>query len=469
MVEDIFDAEPDVWQHKTLEALPHSPRIAMKAAKGPGKSAVLAWAGWWILLTHPDAHGGATSINGANLKAGLWTELARWRAKSKLLQAMFEMTTTEIYAREARATWKLEARTWAQDASAEQIGEALSGLHGPYPFWLLDESGSYPKAILPTVEAIFSGQPIEPHIVIAGNATDVTGALYHACVTARHLWYVVEITGDPDDPDRSPRISIEYAREQIAQYGRDNAWVMVNILGKFPPGGLNTLISYEECMAATRRSYREHDIEMAAKVLGVDVANEGDDASVMFPRQGLVLFKPTVWRNIDGIQGAGAVARKWADWDADAVFVDNTGGFGSSWIDNLKLLGRQAIRVQYAGEPLDRRYANKRAEMYFLFAQWIKEGGQIPANCPELIQDLTQTTYTHQKDRLLLEPKKLIKEKLGRSPDWGDAGAQTFHSPIAAKPKNQRRGRTGYAADDSYSPFGDMDQRAERLPMPRMR
>jgi len=267
MVRDLWPGTiPDAWQDEALEALPHEPRIAMKACKGPGKTALLAWVGWNILLTRPDSHGGATSISGPNLKAGLWTELARWRAKSPLLQSLFEMTSTEIYFREARETWKLEARTWAQDATPEQIGNALSGLHGPYPFWLLDETGSYPKAILPTVEAIFAGSPIEPHIVQAGNPTDVTGALYHACVTARNLWHVIEITGDPDDPKRSPRISVEHAREQIAQYGRDNPWVLINIFGQFPPGGLNTLISYEECMAATRRSYREIDIEASPRL-----------------------------------------------------------------------------------------------------------------------------------------------------------------------------------------------------------
>jgi phage terminase large subunit len=56
---------------------------------------------------------------------------------------------------------------------------------------------------------------------------------------------------------------------------------------------------------------------------------------VIFPRQGLVGFPPIKVRNIDGTQGAGLVARKWQDWQADACFIDDTGGFGSSWIDNL--------------------------------------------------------------------------------------------------------------------------------------
>ena len=140
---------------------------------------------------------------------------------------------------------------------------------------------------------------------------------------------MTEITADPDDPRRSTRVKAEWAREQIEKYGRDNPWVLVNVFGKFPPGSLNTLIGPDECREATKRAYRPEDIASAARVLGVDVARFGDDASVIFPRQGLVAFPPLKFRNLDGTQGAGAVARKWADWKADAVFIDDTGGWGA--------------------------------------------------------------------------------------------------------------------------------------------
>ena len=118
-----------------------------------------------------------------------------------------------------------------------------------------------------------------------------------------------------------------------------------------PPNSLNTLIGPEEMAAAEKRVYRDHDIAYAPRILGVDVAREGDDASVMFPRQGLVLFEASMWRNIDGIQGAGQVARKMQDWGADAVFVDNTGGFGASWIDNLRLLGTRPLPCSIRASP----------------------------------------------------------------------------------------------------------------------
>jgi phage terminase large subunit len=382
---------------------------------------------------------GCTSISGANLRMNLLTELARWRAKSDLLQHVFEQTKTEIFAREHPKTWKMEARTWPVDADATQIGNALAGVHAPYVAWFLDETGDYPDAIMPTCEGIFAGEPKEAHIVQAGNPTRLGGPLYRACTVARNLWRIVEITADPDDPKRTPRVSTKHAREQIAQYGRENPWVLVNIFGQFPPSSLNALIGPDEVSAAMKRYYREYEIGDAARVLGVDVARYGDDASIIFKRQGIQALPILRYRNINSTQGAGQVSRQWQEWSADAAFIDDTGGFGSGWIDQLRQLGRYPVGVHFAGEAHDKaRYVNKRAEMYFDAVEWIKRGGALPES-PELLAALTQTTYTFQGDRFLLEPKDQVKMKIGYSPDEADAFALTFAEPVWSKTSRRHR------------------------------
>lgn len=450
MVEELFGVVPDAWQANALEAFPHAPRLAMRACKGPGKTALLAWIGWNFLLTRPHPMVGATSISGDNLKAGLWTELARWYAKAKLLQTYFDMTKSEIFSREHPKTWKMEARSWAKDADASQVGNALAGVHAEYVMWLLDESGDYPDAILPTVEAIFSGSPKEAHIVQAGNPTRQSGPLYRACVLNRDAWHVVTITGDPDDPLRSPRISIEHAREQIRQYGRDNPWVMVNIFGEFPAAAFNALLGPSDVERAIARKYRQDQIDHAPRILGVDVARFGDDPSVIFPRQGLVAFNPHVMRNVDSNHGAGQVARTEDQWKSDATFIDNTGGYGAGWIDALRRLNRNAIGVGFAEKALDPRYFNRRAEMIFNMAAWVRDEGALP-DIPELMPQLTALTYTFKGDKLIVEPKEVIKARIGRSTDETDALALTFAAPVASKaiaemlpkPRNQ----------DAYDPF----------------
>ncbi len=470
MVRELFGVTPDAWQEEALETFPRSRRMAFKACKGPGKTAVLAWIGWNYLLTRPHPMCGATSISGDNLKANLWTELARWYAKSSLLQHVFEMTAKQIFAREHPKTWKMEARTWAKDADATQIGNALAGIHAPFVLWLLDESGDYPDAIMPTCEGIFSGDPEEAHIVQAGNPTRLAGPLYRACTVARDLWTVIEITADPDNPKRTSRVAVEVAREQIKQYGRDNPWVLVNIFGQFPPSSLNTLIGPDEVSAAMKRYYREHEIGDAARVLGIDVARFGDDASVMAMRHGLQMLPFKKWRSVNSTQGAGQVSRAWNDWNADACFVDDTGGFGSGWIDQLRELGRSPIPVQFAGAAHDpQRYYNKRTEMAFDFVEWIRRGGALPEDS-QLLAALTQTTYTFKGDRLLLEPKDQVKIKIGASPDEMDAGMCTFAERVEPRGRSMPVNRS--AADPNYSPFREMERfgnRSAAVPFDRWR
>lgn len=455
-VEEVFGVVPDAWQREALEVFPHTPQLAMIACKGPGKTALLAWIGWNFLLTRPHPMIGATSISGANLKANLWPELARWYVKAKdgLLEGLFEMTKSEIFLRAHPKTWKLEARTWAADADPAQIGNALAGLHAPFVMWLADEGGDYPPAILPTLQGIFAGNPEEAHIAMAGNPTRTEGPLYLAATKDRPNWYVINITADPDDPKRTPRVSVEHARKQIATYGAENPWVLVNIFGKFPPQSLNALIGPEAVETAMKRYYREDEFRHAPRILGVDVARFGDDASIIFPRQGIQAFPPTMLRGVNSLQGASAVAHKWTEWGADACFIDNSGGFGSGWIDNLQRLGRAPIPVDYSGEPIDARYFNKRAEMYFLACEWIKAGGALP-DCPELAAALTVTTYTFRGERLLLEPKDEIKVKLGYSPDHADAFVQTFHSPVQARQVMPLIGQRPRMTVD-YDPFRGM-------------
>lgn len=450
MVRELFGATPDDWQDNILAMFPHKPRIAMKASKGPGKTCVLAWLAWNFLLTRPHPNIAATSISGDNLRDGLWKECALWMNKSELLKAMFTWQTERIFAKEAPATWFMSARTWPKTADTTQLGNTLAGLHSDYIMFLIDESGSIPTPITMSAEAALASCK-EGHIVQAGNTTSLDGALYEACVKKKSLWEVVLVTGDPDNPMRSPRVGLAWAKEMIETWGRDDPFVKVMVLGEWPSGNINSLFSADDIENAFAQKYQQHDIDNKPKILGIDVAAEGDDTSIIFPRQGLVAFPPKVLRNVNGVVGAGHVARAWADWDADACFIDNTGGFGASWADQLEVLKRNPIRIHFNERAHDKRYYNRRSEMYFLLSEWIKKGGCLP-NDSELLQELTQTTYTLKGDALLLEPKKIIKARIGRSPDKADGIALTFADPVAPRapigiPVTRR--------EEAYDPFAE--------------
>ena len=180
--------------------------------------------------------------------------------------------------------------------------------------------------------------------------------------------------------------------------------------------------------------------------------------SVIFPRQGLVAFAQKRHRSLDGIAGAGIVSRLWEDWGVDACFVDDTGGFGAAWNDCLRLLHRSPIPILFNQKASNPRYFNKRTEMYFEAAQWIRNGGQLPPmstpGMNELLASMTETTYGFKGDSLYLEPKDLVKSKIGYSPDDSDALALTFAQPVGTRSKPGRQ--TKMLSD--YEPYGAISQ-----------
>ena len=177
-----------------------------------------------------------------------------------------------------------------------------------------------------------------------------------------------------------------------------------------------------------KRCYSTHQIGNAAKIIGVDVARFGDDESALAFRQGILAFPFQTYRNIDSTYGAGLVARAWDDFGAHACFVDDTGGFGSGWIDGLKRLGKSPVGIGFASKPNDGRYFNKRAEMAFECVQWIRRGGALQKR---------QSGDRFDPDELHVSRRQAVARAEGgpQGPDWlladeFDALILTFAQPV---------------------------------------
>lgn len=427
--------EVDAWQDEVLDAATKHRRIALKASKGPGKSTVLAWLIWWFLLTRLHPKVVATSITGDNLKDGLWTELAKWQQRSELLKHAFTWTAERIVANDHPETWWASARQWSKSASADQQANTLAGIHADAVLFVVDEAGGIPDSVVAAAEAGLANadaaRGTEALLAIAGNPTHLDGPLYRACSRERALWWVKEISGDPDDPKRAPRVSIEWAREQIRKYGRDNPWVLVNVFGRFPPGQSNALLGVEEVTEAARRVLPPALYQDEVKVLGVDVARFGDDETVLFPRQGRAAYRPKVLRNLSTTDVAGQVANVIDKWQPDAVFVDVT-GVGAGVVDHLQAMGHPVVGIHNGGKAFaSNRFADRRAEMWWVMAEWIKSGATIPDDAT-LIGELPAPTYTFEAGgSLRLESKKDMKKRGLQSPNRADALALTFAAPVA--------------------------------------
>ena len=132
-------------------------------------------------------------------------------------------------------------------------GESLAGVHEKYAAVVLDEAAQMPESLLATAEAALSTGP-ETRLIVTGNPTSTGGALHRAAVIDRDKgWHVTNVSGDPEDPERSPRIDVEWAASMILRYGRESPFVQVAVLGQFPTSALHTLLSRDEVLAAMGR------------------------------------------------------------------------------------------------------------------------------------------------------------------------------------------------------------------------
>jgi len=244
-----------------------------------------------------------------------------------------------------------------------------------------------------------------------------------------------------------PADELEQARREMSESQYAQEWEC-----DFASSADNVLLRLDDVLAAQRRVLHEKDYGYAPKLLGVDVARYGDDRSVIFTRQGLVAFRPITLQGADTMTVAARVAQAIDTWRPAATFID-AGGVGAGVVDRLQQLGHAVMPVDFGGKPNSPRFENKRAEMWWELAAWVKSGACLP-DMPALQQDLTAPTYTYAnaRGRLQLESKDDMRGRGLPSPDLADALALTFAAPVAAR-DDYGRPKQATAITD-YHPHG---------------
>lgn len=195
---------------------------------------------------------------------------------------------------------------------------------------------------------------------------------------------------------------------------------------------INTL-----AVARARRGNIEQRERIGAHVVGVDPARFGDDSTAFIHRQGRVSWGLNRIHGYDTMQVTGECVRLLVDDPTIRRMFIDIGGLGAGVYDRLVELGYgdRVTAVNFGSRPRDdRKYKNKRSEMWGEMADWIHD--EITPLVPDdelLHGDLTAPSYSHTSNgQIQLDPKDKIKKETGKSPDSGDALALTFAEPVAS-------------------------------------
>lgn len=223
--------------------------------------------------------------------------------------------------------------------------------------------------------------------------------------------------------------------------------------------------------AHVARALRNTEIEgRGPMVMGVDPARFGDDRLAIALRQGRVAWDVVAYKHKMGnMEIAGLVKGILDAMPIERCFIDS--GMGVGVIDRLHEMGYDQVQeVNFGGGAFDAfAYINRRNEMWQEMANWfadehvqllpqeiytgaegVSEEQRMKAE--HATMDLCAVEYKFNSHNVkVLEEKDKTKERLGHSPDMGDALALTFAEPVAEYmpqadgSKNQGRNpRTGY-------------------------
>lgn len=448
------EAGPRRWQREVLEAIGQGVRngktlnevvqLAVASGHGIGKSALVSWIIRWALATHEDTRGVVTANTEPQLRTKTWPEVAKWH-RLAIDQELFECTATALYSKDpAHAkTWRIDAVTWSENNT-----EAFAGLHNAKKRLLVifDEASAIADKVWEVTEGALTDEGTEIIWAVFGNPTVATGRFRECFRKNRHRWKTWQI--DSRTVEGTNKAQIE---KWVEDHGEDSDFVKVRVRGIFPSLSTKQFISEADVDAAFGRHVREEQYRFAPVILTCDPAWEGDDELVIGMRQGLVFsILKVLPKNDNDLWVANLLARLEDEHQADAVFID--GGFGTGIVSAGRTMGRNWQIVWFSEKASDEGCVNKRAEMWKLMRDWLREGGALPAD--EVLRDdlLGPETVARADGKLQLESKESMKRRGLKSPNRADALALSFAFPVASRSRF-----TGGAAPQScltdYDPF----------------
>jgi hypothetical protein len=460
--------QPLDWQCEVLEYLrtglltPHQAICrATASGHGIGKSALVSMILIWAMMTFPDTKGVITANTETQLKTKTWAELGRWFNLCWFAREFFVLNATSLVSKDPdrERTWRVDMIPWSKTNP-----QAFAGLHnsGKRQFMIFDEASEIEDIIWETAEGFMTDIDAQRFWLAFGNPTRNAGR-FRECFDGgsfESLWDHKQI-----DSRTVPITDHVYQSKLIGIHGEDSDYVRIRILGTFPRQGLMEFFNAAEIDAAMSLD-REVYIDSATPLaVGVDVARYGANNSVIFPRRGrdARTIARKVFHGLSTVELSNQVFGAWQSWHPDGIFIDE-GGVGGGVVDQCRAKQLAITGVQFGArdsitglthDNSGEKYANMRAAMHGSLRAWVRNGGCLPNNDPDLRSAMLAIRYTfNKKDEIILVSKEdLMEDNPGLVLDDLDALCLTFGGPIASRAQSEDPGKPLHVSE--YDPFSE--------------
>jgi hypothetical protein len=263
-------------------------------------------------------------------------------------------------------------------------------------------------------------------------------------------WFVQLLTIDDTNAISSQDVQVE------RDAGMSENMIQQEFYCSFLASTEDIVIPYVFIQGALRR---DAQYLRSGRIAGLDVARFGDDRTALVIRQGGQIIHVETWSGQDTTQTAGKIVKHYRNKMFDCVAVDVI-GIGAGVYDMINNAKVPCIPVN-VGEATtdDERFAKLRDELWWKVREWFQiDACSISSAIPErernaLVADLQDIHYEYNlKQQIKIESKDKMKERLGFSPDIGDALCCTFDPRIELKLRSVDRSPFGIVPHITVEP-----------------
>lgn len=484
-------AKEEAWsvQRQILDALVHHRSVAVPSCHGVGKSHIASRAaGWWI-DSHPpgEAMVVTTAPTSHQVSAVLWRYINQLHTRAKLAGRINRSPVDQWYIGPELVAYGRKP--------ADYDKSSFQGLHAPAGVLVIvDEAGGIQKWLWDAVDSLATD--LNSRVLAIGNPDD-PGAFFAQMCKPDSDWHVIQV-----DALRTPNMSAEliaeyplltalmkaegipYSTEQVsdklgealvhpmwveerlrrwcgisknAHLERDpeqlgsfvrkraaaSPLFLSKVRGIFPTDASTGVIPLGWVQQAINRWHDWDDAgrpeTMGRRVVGVDVAREGEDETVLAVRQGDVVreiethVKQDTMETVDNVVGHLGTPQSMA--------VVDVIGIGAGVVDRLRQLKRKGVieasvidfnasaqsgRMDAIGEF---KFRNDRSAGWWMLRQLLdpSRGSRLALPDDEaLMEELVAVRYKVLNGAVIaVEDKDAIRKRIGRSTDRADAVMQS--------------------------------------------
>lgn len=486
-------------------------RLLMFGPHGLGKSTTMALLVWWFATTRElagiDWKIITTASSWKQLNDFLWPEIHKWAKfiNWERLGIQPPQEGQDLLGLALKWSWG------AASAAASSDPAKMEGAHATHLMYILDEAKAIGPGTWDAIEGAFSTEDLDgfqandnaeagegaevddrPQIknilaVAMSTPGPATGRFYQIATkkTGYEDWTVRKVA--KDEVIGAGRMSPKWAEQRRKQWGEGSSVYQMRVLGEFFLDDPDALIplSWVEAAQARWQDWKEAGrppLE-GRKWLGVDVAGGGADHTVMARRQGVHITRLEYPNHTDLMKIAKEIARI-----RGYRYVIDTLGIGEGVTSKLREMWEkdqiQERPIAFVGsastdlrnQSREYGFTNARSAAWWMVREALDPQNDTGAILPpdlDLVADLTAPTWsissTGKPPLIKVEPKKDVKLKLGRSPDFGDAVAMAYWAGAARRSTTVAKKAAGSGTMEGGSTLGPVarDRPRQGVAQPR--